>query len=174
VADEAYAEFAEETSLPLLAANPRLVIVRTLSKSYSLAGLRVGLAFAHPAVAAEMAKVKDSYNLDRPAQAAAAAAIADQAHFRRNRDRIRATRARFAARLAELGFSVPPSQANFVFAAVKPGMPPARDLYAALLKRGFLVRYFDRPGLDDGMRISIGTDGQMDALARELGELVGR
>jgi histidinol-phosphate aminotransferase len=174
VADEAYAEFAEETSLPLLGAHPRLVIVRTLSKSHSLAGLRVGLAFAHSEVAAEIAKVKDSYNLDRPAQAAAAAALADQAHFRANRDRIRATRARFAARLAELGFAVPPSQANFVFAAVASGMPAARDLYAALLKRGFLVRYFDRPGLDDGMRITIGTDAEMDALARTLGELVGR
>jgi len=174
VADEAYAEFAEETSLPLLARNPRLVIVRTLSKSYSLAGLRVGLAFAHPEVAAEIAKVKDSYNLDRSAQAAATAALADQAHFKKNRDRIRATRARFSARLAELGFAVPPSQANFVFAAAGPGMPAARDLYAGLRVRGFLVRFFDRPGLDDGMRISIGTDAEMDALARALGEMVAR
>jgi histidinol-phosphate aminotransferase len=174
VADEAYAEFADETSLPLLARHPRLVIVRTLSKSHSLAGLRVGLAFAHPGVAAEMAKVKDSYNLDRPAQAAAAAALADQAHFRRNRDRIRATRARFSARIADLGFAVPPSQANFVFAAVGPGMPAARELYAGLRERGFLVRFFDRPGLDDGMRITIGTDAEMDALARTLAGLVGR
>jgi histidinol-phosphate aminotransferase len=173
VADEAYAEFADETALPLLAANPRLVIVRTLSKSHSLAGLRVGLAFAHPSVAAEMAKVKDSYNLDRAAQAAAAAAIADVAHVRANRDRVCATRERFAAALAWLGFAVPPSQANFVFAAVGPGMPPARELYARLLERGFLVRYFDRPGLDDGLRITIGTDGEMDALARTLGDLVG-
>ena len=174
VADEAYAEFADETSLPLLASHPRLVIVRTLSKSHSLAGLRVGLAFAHPAVAAEMAKVKDSYNLDRPAQEAAAAAVADTAHTRANRDRIRATRARFAAALARLGFAVPASQANFVFAAVGPGMPGARELYAALLARGFLVRFFDKPGLDDGLRISIGTDAEMDALTRTLGELVGR
>jgi histidinol-phosphate aminotransferase len=174
VADEAYAEFAGETSLPLLAAHPRLVIVRTLSKSHSLAGLRVGLAFAHPAVAAEMAKVKDSYNLDRPAQAAAAAALADEAYFRRNRDRIRATRQRFSARLAELGFQVPPSQSNFVFAAVGPGMPAARELYAGLLERGFLVRFFDRPGLDDGLRISIGTDAEVDALAAAIGKLLGR
>jgi histidinol-phosphate aminotransferase len=132
------------------------------------------MIFAHPGVAAEMAKVKDSYNLDRPAQAAAAAALADQAHFRRNRDRIRATRARFSARLADLGFSVPPSQANFVFAAVGPGMPAARVLYAGLRERGFLVRFFDRPGLDDGMRISIGTDAEMDALVRTIGGLVGR
>lgn len=173
VADEAYADFADETSLPLLARHPRLVIVRTLSKSHSLAGLRVGFAFAHRDIAAEMAKVKDSYNLDRPAQAAAAAALADQDRFRRNRDRIRATRARFSARLAALGFAVPPSQANFVFAAVGPGMPAARELYAGLLERGFLVRFFDRPGLDDGLRISIGTDAQMDTLARTLGELVG-
>jgi histidinol-phosphate aminotransferase len=174
VADEAYAEFADETSLPLLAKHPRLVIVRTLSKSHSLAGLRVGLAFAHGAVAVEMAKVRDSYNLDRPAQEAAAAAIADTAHVRANRDRIRATRARFSAALARLGFSVPASQANFVFAATGPGMPPARELYAALLVRGFLVRFFDKPGLDDGLRISIGTERGMDALTRILGELVGR
>jgi histidinol-phosphate aminotransferase len=174
IADEAYAEFADETSLPLLARNPRLVIVRTLSKSHSLAGLRVGLAFAHPEVAAEMAKVKDSYNLDRPAQAAAAAALADQAHFRANRDRIVSTRARFSARLAELGFAVPASQANFVFAVTGAGMPTARELYAGLLERGFLVRFFDRPGLDDGLRISIGTDAEMDALVGAIGDVVRR
>ncbi len=174
VADEAYAEFADETSLPLLADHPRLVIVRTLSKSHSLAGLRVGLAFAHPAVAAEMTKVKDSYNLDRPAQEAAAAAIADTAHVAANRERIRATRARFSAALDRLGFQVPASRANFVFAAVGPGMPAARELYAGLAARGFLVRYFDRPGLDDGLRISIGTDADMDALAKTLGDLVGQ
>jgi histidinol-phosphate aminotransferase len=174
VADEAYAEFADETSLPLLADHPRLVIVRTLSKSHSLAGLRVGLAFANPAVASEMAKVKDSYNLGRPAQEAAAAAVADTAHVAANCGRIRATRARFSAALGRLGFRIPPSQANFVFAAVGPGMPAARELYAGLAERGFLVRYFDKPGLDDGLRISIGTDADMDALLRVLGDLVGR
>ena len=170
VADEAYADFAAETSLPLLAGHPHLVIARTLSKAYSLAGLRVGLAFAHPDLVREMAKVKDSYNLGRPAQAAAAEALADQEHFSTNRDRVLATRERCAARLASIGFLVLPSQANFLFVVPGNSMPGARDLYGRLLERGFLVRFFDRPGLEDGLRISIGTDDDMDGLVRALAE----
>ncbi len=169
VADEAYVDFADESSLPLLAEHPRLVIARSLSKAYSLAGLRVGLAFAHPLLAAEILKVKDSYNVSRLSQAAAAEALADQPYFRSTRDRILATRARFTARLARAGFMVLPSQANFIFAAVpSPGPAGARPLYERLLARGFLVRYFDRPGIADGLRISIGTDEEMDSIAEAM------
>jgi histidinol-phosphate aminotransferase len=163
VADEAYADFAAESSLPLLADHPRLVVARSLSKAYSLAGMRIGLAFAHPALVAEMDKVKDSYNVSRLAQAAACAALADRAWLDQTRDRIVATRERLSARLAGLGFAVVPSQANFVF-AVPPRGHDGKAVYEALLERGFLVRWFAAPELSDGLRISIGTDQEMEAL----------
>jgi histidinol-phosphate aminotransferase len=179
VADEAYVDFAVESCVPLLATNPRLIVVRTLSKAYSLAGMRAGLAFAHPAIVAEMMKVKDSYNLGRHAQAAACAALADQEYFRSTRDAVKATRAAFTARLSGMGFAVLPSQANFVF-AVPPAPAPvaaaaggsAKPLYEALLARGFLVRWFAVPELSDGLRISIGTDEQMDGLAKAIAEVM--
>jgi histidinol-phosphate aminotransferase len=170
VADEAYVDFGRESALPLLAGNPRLVVVRSLSKAYSLAGMRIGLALAHPAVIAEMDKVKDSYNVSRLAQAAACAALADEAYLRETRDAILATRESFAQRLAVLGFAVVPSDANFVF-AVPPAGLAARAMYDALLDRGFLVRHFGTSELADGLRISIGTHEEMESLARAAGEI---
>jgi len=122
VADEAYVDFAVESSLPLLALHPRLVIARTLSKAYSLAGMRAGLAFAHEELIREMMKVKDSYNVSRLAQVAACAALEDQECFRTTRDRIIATRNRFSETLGSRGFTVLPSQANFVFAVPPRGL----------------------------------------------------
>ncbi len=171
VADEAYVDFASQSSLPLLSANPRLIVVRSLSKAYALAGMRIGLAFGHPAVIAEMDKVKDSYNLGRLAQTAACEALADRPYFELTRDRILAARASFAAGLAAFGFSVLPSDANFVF-AVPPAGLAACSVYEGLLARGFLVRYFASPDLSDGLRISIGTDNDMDALLRAVKEIV--
>jgi len=171
VADEAYVDFASRSSLPLLSANPRLLVVRSLSKAYALAGMRIGLAFGHPSIIAEMDKVKDSYNLGRLAQTAACEALADRPYLDLTRDRILAARARFAAGLAALGFSVLPSDANFVF-AVPPAGLAARAVYEALLARGFLVRYFSAPELSDGLRISIGTDNDMDGLLRAVKEIV--
>ena len=170
VADEAYVDFAPESSLPVLSANPRLVVVRSLSKAYALAGMRIGLAFAHPAVIAEMDKVKDSYNVSRLAQAAACEALADREYLRQTRERILASRARFTEGLAALGFAVVPSDANFVF-AVPPAGLPARRLYEQLLGRGFLVRYVTAAELADGLRISIGTDDEMDGLLRAVEEI---
>ena len=138
MADEAYVDFADQSSLPLLADNPRLVIVRTLSKAYSLAGMRAGLAFAHALLIREMMKVKDSYNVSRLAQVAACEALADQQYFCKTRDMILATRARFSRLLAGIGFTVLPSAANFVF-AVPAGGAAAESLYEKLLARGFLV-----------------------------------
>jgi len=169
VADEAYADFARETSLPLLASHPRLIVARSLSKAYSLAGMRVGLAFAHETLAAEMAKVKDSYNLSGLAQAAACEALPDREHLRETTARIVATRGQFAARLSRLGFSVLPSEANFLF-TVPPAGRPAKALYEGLRARGFLVRWFPTAGLSDGLRISIGTGADMEALARAIEE----
>ncbi len=173
VADEAYVDFADESSLPLLAGNPRLLIVRSLSKSSSLAGMRVGFAFAHEAVIAEIMKVKDSYNVSRLAQVAGSAALEDGEHALRTRDRIVATRQRLAERLAALGFTVLPSRANFLFAAL-PGGRDARPLYESLVRKGFLVRHFASEGLADGLRISIGSNEEIDSLLASLqGELHG-
>jgi histidinol-phosphate aminotransferase len=170
VADEAYVDFAEESSLPLLAGHPRLVIARTLSKAYSLAGMRAGLAFAHEDLVREMMKVKDSYNVSRLSQVAACAALEDQECFKAMRDRIVATRERFSQALASRGFTVLPSQANFLFAVPPAGMP-AGQLYEGLLSRGFLVRHWKKGIVSDGLRISIGTDADMDGLVRAMEEV---
>jgi histidinol-phosphate aminotransferase len=170
VADEAYVDFAEESSLPLLASQPRLVIARSLSKAYSLAGMRAGLGFAHEELIREMMKVKDSYNVSCLAQLAARAALEDQECFRTARDRIVATRERFSTALASRGFTVLPSQANFIFAVPPRGLS-AGELYEALLSRGFLVRYWRTGPVSDGLRISIGTDADTDALARAIEEV---
>jgi histidinol-phosphate aminotransferase len=171
VADEAYVDFAPETSLPLLEGNPRLIIVRTLSKTYSLAGARLGFAFAHEKIVDEMMKLKDSYNVSRLAQAAGIAALADQEYLEKTRGLVLATRARFSKRLREMGFTVIPSDSNFVF-AVPPSGVEAGALFERLFERGFLVRHFKNPEIKDGLRISIGTDGDMDALTEALGELI--
>jgi len=172
VADEAYVDFADESSLPLLADNPRLVIVRTLSKAYSLAGMRAGLAFGHALLIREIMKVKDSYNVSRLAQVAACEALADQQYFCRTRDMILATRARFSSLLEGMGFTVLPSSANFVF-AVPPAGAAALSLYEKLLARGFLVRHLRAPAVADGLRISIGADAEMDSLAKVMEEETG-
>ncbi|HVO38398.1 MAG TPA: histidinol-phosphate transaminase [Spirochaetia bacterium] len=169
VADEAYVDFAEESSLPLLADNPRLIIARSLSKSSSLAGMRAGFALAHEAIIAEMAKVKDSYNVSRLAQVAASAAIADREYARSTREKVVATRARLTRELSGLGFTVLPSRANFIF-AVPPVRRGARVLYEALLARGFLVRHFDSAPISDGLRISVGSDAETDALLAAVRE----
>jgi histidinol-phosphate aminotransferase len=172
VADEAYVDFAGESALPLLSSHPRLIVVRTLSKAYSLAGMRAGLAFAHPALVREMMKVKDSYNVGRLAQVAACEALADAAYFRSTRDKVLVTRDRVAARLRARGFTVPPSGANFIF-AVPPAAHPAKQLYEKLLARGFLVRSLSGAEVADGLRISIGTDADMDGLLGAIEEATG-
>ncbi len=169
VADEAYVDFAPESSLSLLADHPRLVIVRTLSKAYSLAGMRIGLVFAHEPLVRELSKVKDSYNVSRLAQAAGCAALKDAPYFISTRDALVAGRDRFSRELAAAGFTVLPSGANFVF-AVPPAPVTARTLYEGLLRRGFLVRHLGSPSVSDGLRISIGTDSDMNALGRAMRE----
>ena len=176
VADEAYVDFAEESSLPLLQENPRLIVVRSMSKSSSLAGMRVGFAFAHEAMISQLMKVKDSYNVSRLAQVAAWAALADEEYARSTRNRIVATRGRMTETLTAMGFSVMPSRANFVF-AVPPVDGPgsdARSLYERLLRRGFLVRHFGSDGLSDGLRISVGSEEETESLLAALqGEMHG-
>jgi histidinol-phosphate aminotransferase len=169
VIDEAYVDFAATTALPLIDELDNVLVLRTFSKSFSLAGLRVGLAFGSPGFMAEMAKVKDSYNLNRISMAAATAALGDLETMRANVARIRSTRQRLIAALGELGFAVLPSETNFVLAR-RPGRD-LRSLYEALKERRILVRHFAIDALRDAVRITVGTDDEIDALLATLRQL---
>jgi histidinol-phosphate aminotransferase len=173
VVDEAYGDFADRPHRMELLMRPegrRIVVTRTLSKSYSLAGLRLGFAVAHPDLIAGMRKVKESYNCDGLALAGGEAAIRDQAWMLENRRRILETRGRLTASLRQLGFDVVPSQANFVWATRPDG--GHEGIYERLKANRVLVRYMRFPGavvgkagddaVIDGLRITVGTDEQID------------
>lgn len=166
VVDEAYVDFGGETALPLLAEYPNLVVTRTFSKSFSLAGLRLGLAFMSVELAAEVTKVKDSYNVSRLAVAAGIAALDDYEHMLGNAARVCETRERVRTRLMELGWVVPPSVANFLWA--EPPRAEAKDVFLKLRDAGVLVRWFDTDSLRHGLRVSIGTDADMDRFLAAL------
>jgi len=168
--DEAYVDFADVDCLDLVRQNERIMVSRSLSKSYALAGLRFGFLVAQPQVVAELVKVKDSYNCDALSIAGAVAALDDQAWLAENRRKIIATRERMTAALAELGFLTPPSQANFVW-AVHPRVA-AQTLYQQLKARQILVRYMDYGPAGAGLRISVGTDEQVDVCLNELKSMV--
>ncbi len=172
VVDEAYADFAEGDALDLVRKGraPNVVVTRSLSKSYSLAGVRFGFAVADPAVVRQLVKVKDSYNCDVLSLAAAAAALEDQDHLRATRARVLATRARMEKELARLGFAVTPSQANFVWCARADR--PVKPIYEELKRRRVLVRYMNYEGHGDGLRISVGSDAEIDRLLDELNHLL--
>jgi len=169
--DEAYADFADANCLGLVDEFDNVIITRSLSKSYSLAGMRFGFAVAAEPLIEGMAKVKDSYNVDALTVEAATAAIRDQEWFRRNVERVRATRLRLTEGLSRLGFLCWPSQTNFVLARVPAGRD-ARQIYQQLFERRILVRYFDAPRLDDCLRISVGTDEQVEVLLNTLTEIL--
>jgi histidinol-phosphate aminotransferase len=169
VVDEAYVDFAPATCLPLVGEHDNLIVLRTFSKSYSLAGMRVGLAFGPPALLREIYKVKDSYNMSRLAQLAAKAALEDRGVMEENVRKVRASREALTGALRALGYVVLPSEANFVLAR-----RPGADLgstYCALRAEGILVRYFDKPGLRDALRISVGLPEENEALLRALAKL---
>lgn len=170
VVDEAYVDFAEASCLELVRDLDNVIVTRTLSKSYSLAGIRFGFAVARPELISGMIKVKDSYNCDTISIAAATAALADQPHLHRNVDRIRATRRRLIDELRKLGFMVPESHANFVWCTRGP--VPSRQLYERLKTERILVRYMSYTGSGDGLRISVGTDAEMDRFLSAFGRLV--
>ena len=174
VVDEAYVDFGAESCVPLVAEHPNLLVVHTLSKSRSLAGLRVGFAMGDAGLIEAPVRVKDRFNtypLDRLALAGAQAAIEDDAHFVQTCAAVVASRERLTAGLAALGFDVLPSHANFVFARHAGHRGSA--LFAALRERGILVRRFDRPErIADHLRITVGTDAQCDALLAALRELI--
>ena len=159
--DEAYADFAEDNCIELVSQNEKVMVSRTLSKSYALAGLRFGFLVAQPHIIAELAKVKDSYNCDALSIAGATAAIDDQDWLERNVKKVKATRQRLIDEMGQLGFSTQPSQANFVWCP-HPDQP-VQPLYEQLKENHILVRYMNYPDWGDGLRISVGTDDQNDA-----------
>lgn len=180
ILDEAYGDFADAPHRGERlsgALGKQLVITRTFSKSYSLAGLRFGFCIAHPDTIAGLRKVKDSYNCDTLSIAGATAALLDQEWMLANRAKIIATRTRLTAALERLGFTVVPSQANFVWA--EQAAISHEEIYRQLKDRRILVRYMKFPfcgpeqsEFRDGLRISVGTDAETDALLAALAEIV--
>jgi histidinol-phosphate aminotransferase len=164
VVDEAYVDFAYDNALSLLKRYPHLIILRTLSKSFSLAGIRVGFLIAQPEMIQGLLKMKDSYNVNWFSQKAATAALQDLPYMKNNVEKIKQTRQEFSQAMTKLGYEVLPSEANFVMVR-KPG-EGLKSEYLYLKKNWILVRYF--PEWPDSLRISIGTDSNMQFLIHVL------
>jgi len=170
VIDEAYVDFAHGNALDLVRKRGNVLVLRTLSKGYSLAGLRFGFGLAQPGLIEGLMKVKDSYNIDAAVIAAAAAAIEDQSHKNANAEKVIRSRAMLAEDLSRLGFRVWPSQSNFLL--VRPPAGDAQRLYLGLKAGGILVRWFNQTGLQDKLRITVGTDEQNNILIENLSRLL--
>lgn len=173
IVDEAYVDFGGQSALPLVAQYDNLVVVRTFSKSRSLAGARVGFCIAQPLVAADVMAIKDSinpYNINRLSMLAAAASIADTDYFEQTRNAVIRTREQTAQALLALGFDVIPSQANFLL--VRPPRITAKAFYLALKDRGVLVRYFSDPRIADRVRVSIGSEQEMQVFLNQTKALL--
>ncbi len=174
VIDEAYVDFGGVSAVPLVPRYPNLLVTHTLSKSCSLAGLRVGYAIGHPDLIEALNRVKDSFNsypLDRFAQAGGVAAMEDQAYIEGTWRKVIESRERLVADLEKLDFDVVPSTANFVFAHHP--RRAGRDLAAQLRERGIVVRNFQKPArIAPYLRITVGTDAQCDALVGALHEIL--
>lgn len=172
VVDEAYADFGAKSAIALIDECPNLLVVRTLSKSHSLAGLRLGYAVGNKELIDGLIRIKDSFNsypVDAIAEAAGSAALLDAQYEQDCVKKVIATRERTVNELEKLGFSILPSAANFIFAK-----PPvnAKELFLSLRERGIIVRYFEKPRTKDYLRITIGTDSQMDRLIAAVKELI--
>ncbi|VVD86171.1 histidinol-phosphate transaminase [Pandoraea pneumonica] len=173
VIDEAYIDFGGETAAGLIAKYPNLLVVQTLSKSRSLAGLRLGFAIGHPDLIEALERVKNSFNsypLDRLAQAAGVAAIEDEAYFEQTRQAVIASREALVARMTALGFEVLPSKANFVFA--RHPSHDAAQLALSLRERSIIVRHFKSARVAQFLRITVGTDAECEAFTSALKEIL--
>ena len=171
IVDEAYIDFGGQSALPLLERYENLIVVQTFSKSRSLAGMRIGAAFASPQLIKALSDVKysfNSYTMDTTALLAGEAAVRDQDYFRQTTEKIITTRQRIAPQLRQLGFSFADSASNFLF--VTHEKIPAQVLFEDLKKAGIYVRYFNQPRIDNYLRITIGTDEEMDTLISFLRE----
>ncbi|MDB9447251.1 histidinol-phosphate transaminase [Anabaena sp. CS-542/02] len=169
VIDEAYVDFAQENALALVKEYDNVIVIRTLSKGYSLAGLRLGFGVANPRLLDGLFKVKDSYNIDAIACALGAAAMTDQAYKNACVAKVKASRTKLATDLKQLGFQVGDSHTNFLL--VQPPQENAQFLYQRLKERQILVRYFPQPGLDHKLRITVGTDQQNQVLVEALRQI---
>jgi histidinol-phosphate aminotransferase len=169
VVDEAYVDFSDTHCIELVTKYPNVIVTRSLSKGYSLAGLRFGYLIARPEMIEGLNKVKDSYNCDTISLAGASAALDDQAYLAETRQKILATRRRLTDAVRCLGYNVPESQANFVWCT---GGPPATRIYEALKARKILVRLMRYSGYPEGLRISVGTDPEIDHFLDELRRLL--
>lgn len=173
VIDEAYIDFGGETAIALVDGRPNLLVVQTLSKSRSLAGLRIGYAIGQEDLIEALNRVKDSFNsypLDRLAIVGGMAALADDDHFETTRQAVMRSRATLREAMQQMGFEVLPSAANFVF--VRHPQRDAAELAAALRRRGILVRHFKQPRIDQYLRITIGNDAQCASLIESLREIL--
>lgn len=171
VIDEAYIDFGGESAISLVEQFPNLLVIQTLSKSRSLAGLRVGFAVGSPDLIEAVNRVKNSFNsypIDRLAQAGAAAAFSDPDYFEKTRRKIIDSRERLREGLEGLGFEVLPSSANFLFA--RHPAHPAKSLAGKLRQRGIVVRHFEKPRIEEFLRITVGTEEECQSLVRALGE----
>lgn len=170
IIDEAYADFSRTNMMQLATArnNRNIIVMRTFSKSYSLAGLRVGYCVGPKDLIAALYKLKNSYNVDAIAQAVALAAVKDQAWMRKNAKKIIATRKRLSKELTKRGWQVMDSEANFIFAM--PAKTTAKKLFLKLRERNIFVRFFDKPKTKDYIRITIGTDEQINKLLECIDE----
>ena len=175
IVDEAYIDFGGETALSLLRQYENLLVVQTFSKSRSMAGLRIGFGIGSPALIRALNDVKYSYNsytMNLPSLVLGAEAVRDEAYFQNTLKKIIATREKAKVRLHELGFIYPDSMSNFIFAAHK--QVPAKELFEALRKKQIYVRYFEQPRLNNYLRISIGTEEEMEELFAFLEEYLDR
>ena len=174
VIDEAYVDFGAVSALTLLEGRPNLLVVRTMSKSRALAGLRVGYAIGDSGLIAALTRVKDSFNsypLGRPAQAGAIASVLDEPYFQARRADVMKARALMTEGLTRLGFEAPPSSANFVFARHK--ALSGAEWAKALRERAVLVRHFNQPRIADYLRITVGTDDQIGRLLAACEDILG-
>lgn len=172
VIDEAYVDFAREDCMELAVRYPNVLVVRTLSKSYALAGIRFGYAVGTPSLIQALFKVKDSYNVNAITQEIARVALIDQGSMEAMTAAVIGTRTLAAAELAGLGFKVFPSETNFLW--VRPPEPGARKIFEALRDKKIYVRWFDTPRTRDYLRITIGTNEQMMTLIEVLEGILGR
>lgn len=174
IVDEAYIDFGGQSARELVNEYDNLLVVQTFSKSRSMAGMRIGYAFGSPELIKALNDVKfsfNSYTMNMTSIKYGVASINDKAYFEECVDKIITTREKAKKSLSELGFTFPDSKANFIFAAHK--SVPAKEIFEKLKEKKIFVRYFNQPGIDNYLRITVGTDEQMDKLMEALSEIVG-
>lgn len=173
IVDEAYIDFGGESALPLIKKYDNLLVVQTFSKSRAMAGMRIGFAMGNEKLIRYLSNVKfsfNSYTMNRPTLALGIEALKDRAYFEEITGRIVSTRERVKGELKELGFTFPDSMANFIFASHS--RIPARQIFQALKERDIYVRYWDKPRISNSLRITVGTDAEMDSLLAFLREYI--